>query len=358
MPPKKRTDRFRSVRWVKEAKAEAAAGEPGEMAVPTSDTQRFRAEEVSTKPTTLFRKPSAVRLGEPVAVSSVGTADSPSHVIWIAASAALAIGVLAFVGGMVAGVRLAKPAPEPTTNSSASAGPRMLPEEFQETFTQGLRERANGEPAKALQTFRDLLQKAPGAPSARYAAALAAMEAGETTAAKQWLEASADNGDRASDSFAILAAISSQQAGRSAPEQERLLKNAIAADPMNPSPFIELASLMRYRREPAEAERYLEAARLRLNPVDSHSVIRATLELVRMDQMVTAKLPEPQPATGIADKDLISAYVAMRRGDNQTAAALLTRVQQSMDPDLYAYLINDPAIRKFALEPELVPFFQ
>ncbi|MDX2080489.1 MAG: hypothetical protein SFU53_06870 [Terrimicrobiaceae bacterium] len=363
-PPKRKSaDRFTSVRWVKEAKNEITPVESAEAPLSSTDTQRISAGEAasSSKPSTLFRKSPTVRRGEPDETASASTPtreESSARVVWIAASAALAFGVLAFVLGLVAGVRLAAPNPASAEKTAAPSGPAMLPAELQETFTRGLRERQAGEAGKALQTFREILKQAPTAPSVRFAAALAAIDAGETTAAQQWLEYSATEGDRAADAFAILAAITSQKTGSAAGEQERLLRNAIAADPMNPSPLVEMASLMRKRRDPVAAEGYLEAARLRLNPVDSHAVIRTTMELVRMEQTVTSRLPDPQPPTGVAEKDLLSAYVEMRRGNTPAAAALLTSARQSMDPDLYSYLISDPAMRKFALEPELVPFFE
>lgn len=57
-------------------------------------------------------------------------------------------------------------------------------------------------------------------------------------------------------------------------------------------------------------------------------------------------------------EDFCAAYVAMRLGDFGKAAAILRATEPTISPDLFNYLMNDPALRRFAKEPRVMGFYE
>lgn len=230
-----------------------------------------------------------------------------------------------------------------------------FPEELLPEFDAALGLLRRGENLDALNRLNALLKAHPGVPSLHYAAALAALQAGYPREAERLADASIANGFRVSDSWALKAAITASTSGTRMPERETLLKKAIAADPMNPSPYVELAAFHRARNEPAEASKLLDAAALRFNPTDAQSVVETTKAILAVDsEELIAETPQP---LGIASKDLPAAYAEMKRGNFDSAAAILRYCRSLTDPDLFDYLVNDPSLRKFASRPEFKEFY-
>jgi hypothetical protein len=172
--------------------------------------------------------------------------------------------------------------------------------------------------------------------------------------------------ERISDSLALQAVLetqkrsdpSRQKFGDTRPRTEALLRQAMLADEANPFPMVELATLLRYQKRTDEALALLRGARSRLNPVDSHSVVDVTIELATLQETPDDQLPQiAEPG-----KDLVSAfsaaYAAMRKGDFDRAADIAKTARKMAAADLFDYLINDPAIRRYAGEPKLREFFQ
>ena len=224
----------------------------------------------------------------------------------------------------------------------------------------------SGDTDSALERLKLLQSDNPLLPSLDYLTALAALQVGDISLASSSIEASLGKGERVSDSLALSAALEGvktseagwQPMGDLKTRAEHYLRQAIEADPANPSPLIELA--MRYRGggDQKEAQRLLEAARARINPVDSLTVVDTTLLLIRLQD-----LPDDQlPADLDPDRDTASligaAYVALRRGDFATAASLLATAKKRLPENLYYYLLGDPALRPYAAEPQFTPLFQ
>jgi len=208
---------------------------------------------------------------------------------------------------------------------------------------------------EALDSLNKMLAVHPDVPSLHYATALAALQAGYPREADRLAGASIEKGFRVSDSYALKAAISAMQSKGPSAEQETLLKKALAADPMNSNPFIELASLLRYQNKKEQAAALLDSASLRMNPTDTMVVMETTKALLAIDEGETL-LPPSQPL-GIPSKDFPNAYSEMKRGNFEAAAAILRFNRDRIDADLFYYLINDPALRKFASQKELSEFY-
>jgi len=210
----------------------------------------------------------------------------------------------------------------------------------------------------AFQALQNLIAETPGAPSIRYAAAMAAMMADYRNEARRLLEGSISARDRVSDSLALKAAVEGGSGTKSPDVQETLLREAIAADPMNPYPFLELANVLRSQGRAGEAMPVLESARLRLLPADSHAVVNTTLALLALEKTELPEVPEIPVATGIAERDFPVAYALLRRENYDAAAALLSETEKQISPDLFSFLINDPAMRKYARQPALAGLYR
>lgn len=243
----------------------------------------------------------------------------------------------------------------------ARQGVEISPD-FQAQLDSALKNLRDGDAEKALGRLLVLEQKNSSVSSLTYLVALAAMQNGDSGKALEKADESIAKHERVSDSLALKAVVETQQNNRGFGDPrvraEAFLRQAMVADEANPFPCVELATLLRYSGRNEEATQLLEAARSRLNPVDSHTVVDTTIGLLNLQN-----LPDPELPNNInPDKDTPSlfaaAYVAMRKGDFGRASALLKSCRERLPSDLYYYLVNDPAMRKFVRQPEVAEFFQ
>lgn len=223
-----------------------------------------------------------------------------------------------------------------------------------------------GDSDKAVKKLQELEGSKADVASLTYLLAVAAVQNGDIPLAEAKTAESIAKHERISDSLALRAVLETQKGsdasikkfGDTRMRSELLLRQAMLADAANPFPMVELATLLRYQKRTDEALALLRAARSRLNPVDSHSVVDVTIELASLQEIPDADLPQ------IADpgKDLMSsfsaAYIAMRKGNFDQAAESVKIARKMASADLFDYLINDPAIRRYASEPKLREFFQ
>ncbi len=262
-------------------------------------------------------------------------------------------------------------------NLGIGAGERNLIEEqtkenvsvskdFLGEVDQALANLRSGDTEQALKKLSELESARSKVASLTYLLALAAMQNGDIPLAEAKANESIAKRERVSDSLALLAVLETQKGGDPSIKtlgdtrlrSELLLRQAMLADAANPFPMIELATLLRYQKRNDEALALLKAARSRLNPVDSHTVIDVTIGLTALGETPDATLPD----IALGSKDLTSefsaAYIAMRKGDFDQAAGILKTVRAQTPPDLFDYLINDPTTRRYAQEPKLKEFFQ
>jgi len=237
-----------------------------------------------------------------------------------------------------------------------------LPADFQAQLDAALKSLRDGDAEKALGQLIVLERKNSPVSSLTYLVALAAMQSGDSDKALAKANESIAKKERVSDALALKAVLETQKNSGSFGDPrvraESYLRQAMLADEANSSPCIELASLMRYRGRHEEAKQFLEAARSRLNPVDSHAVVDTSLALLNLQFQPDGELP----ADINPDKDVASlfsaAYVAMRKGDFARGADILRMGRDRLPPDLYYYLVNDPAMRKFVSRPEVAEFYR
>lgn len=242
-----------------------------------------------------------------------------------------------------------------------------VPPEFAETLNRAVTTLRDGDPREALKTLQELELSYPNISSLTFLVAMAAMQSGEISLAERKVEQTIAKKERVADALAIQAVLETQKAqqpgykslGDPKARAEGLLRRAILADSASPFPYIELSTLLRYQGRNDEALALLRAARARLNPVDSHTVVDVTTRLMELERMPDEKLPAfsgdvpPDPASLFG-----AAYAATRQKDFARAAVLLGGARDRMAPDLFYYLVNDPAFRRHSREAPMAPFFE
>jgi hypothetical protein len=223
-----------------------------------------------------------------------------------------------------------------------------------------------GDAASALVKLQGLRNENPSLPSLEYLIALAGIQAGEIEITAAAIESSLAKGERVSDAYALRAALedfrASDQGGLALGDlrarAEMYLQEAMASDLANPYPYIEMAMRLRGRGQNVEARKMLEAARSRLHPVDSYALLESTMLLIDLQGKPDHELPLDLDPDKNAASLLGAAYVALRRGEFSTAVGLLHTGRERLPPDLFAYMMGDPELRKFASRPEIATFYQ
>jgi len=224
--------------------------------------------------------------------------------------------------------------------------------------------RQNKVPA-AFQILDALRAANPRLSSISYLTALAALQGGDFRAAAQEIALAQRSAEKASDAYALGATWENLQRGRgperSAEERaervESLLRQGIAADQANPGPRLELGMQLRARGEREAARAMLASARLRLQPVDPAVVVDTTLLLIELEQKPTELLPTNLDPDKNTASLLGAAYVAMRQEDYPSIIRLLKRARERLKPELYNYLIADPAFAPYRARPGLAEEF-
>ena len=224
--------------------------------------------------------------------------------------------------------------------------------------------RQNKVPA-AFQILYALRAANPRLSSISYLTALAALQGGDLRAAAQEIALAQRSAEKASDAYALGATWENLERGlgpeRSADERaervESLLRQAIAADQANPGPRLELGMQMRARGEREAALAMLASARLRLQPVDPAVTVDTTLLLIELEQKPTELLPTNLDPDKNTASLLGAAYVAMRQEDYASIIRLLKKARERLKPELYNYLIADPAFAPYRARPGLAEEF-
>jgi len=238
--------------------------------------------------------------------------------------------------------------------------------EFLGELDQALADLRVGKTENAAKKLQELEGSKTGVASLTYLLAVAAVQNGDIKLAEAKTAESIAKRERISDSLALQAVLETQKGsdpsikkfGDPRVRSESLLRQAMLADAANPFPMVELATLLRYQKRNEEALALLRGARSRLNPVDSHTVVDVSVELATLQDTPDSGLPQiAEPGNDLVSA-FSSAYIAMRKGDFDRAADLVKIARKMSAPDLFDYLINDPAIRRYVAEPKLREFFQ
>jgi len=305
--------------------------------------------------------PSPGRPSGPARSAPPATKKNGSVLIWRAVWI-LSIG-FSFALGLAIGMRReTRVEPSPTDSPEAFVA---ASEAEEKAINQALTLiRQNKMPA-AFQILYTLRAANPRLSSISYLTALAALQGGDFRAAAQEIALAQRSAEKASDAYALGATWENLERGlgpeRSTDERaervESLLRQAIAADQANPGPRLELGMQMRARGEREAALAMLASARLRLQPVDPAVTVDTTLLLIELEQKPTELLPTNLDPDKNTASLLGAAYVAMRQEDYASIIRLLKKARERLKPELYNYLIADPAFAPYRTRPGLAEEF-
>lgn len=140
---------------------------------------------------------------------------------------------------------------------------------------------------------------------------------------------------------------------------EDLLRDAIAAAPLDGNPYLLLAMLKRSARQSHEALALLKSSRLRLSTSCDTIVVDAAINLLGLEMTMDGDLP---PLTGEVESSLLgmidSAYIGMRLGNAKAATENLRRLREILPPKVFSQILADPAFKEYAKSPQFSDFFQ
>lgn len=273
--------------------------------------------------------------------------------VLVMALAAIWIIHLAKSDGILEGHRLAeeKAIPDPVA---------MLPEARLQ-FEQAMTDLRNGRSKEALRSLQALDQSSTAYPSMPYLVSMAAWRSGDRKLAAEKAAESILKGERVSDALTLQALLDWQSEtppGKEAVERaEGLLRKAIMIDPANPWPHFELANFYRSqdKREAAMAE--FRAARNLLNPLDNHLILDIKTSFLAMEEAPAEGFSRESPRSDDVRKLFPAALAAMRTRDFDRAAKLLAECRQSLPPDVFRLLLEDPVFQSYSAQPALKEFF-
>ena len=236
-----------------------------------------------------------------------------------------------------------------------------LPEEDVAFLSEAIGDLRGGQPRHTLDSLKSLLAKFPQTSSLNYLAALAALQAGQPIAAESFVKESMRMDQRVSDSLALLAMLEKRKqdlTGEGKARAQELLRAAITADAANPNPHFELAMMLRDGNRREDARQELRAAQARLNPIDSHAVIESTVALMKLKDSADSSLLQSKASPRNLTASLSAAYCAMRRGQFPEAAKFLQESRAMTTPDVFHYLIGDPAFAPYRDRKETAAFWR
>ena len=265
---------------------------------------------------------------------------------------------ISFALGLVVGDRRkAKPEPPPVSTPE----PFVAASETEEkAINQALTLLRQKQEEAAFQIIATLRLTNPRLSSLSYLTAIAALQGGDLQTAASEVEAARQSGEKVSDIYALdatLQTLKPEAADEEVQRAEALLREAIVADQANPAPRLQLGLQMRARGEHEAARAMLASARLRLHPVDPAVTIDTTLLLSELEGRPTDLLPTDLDPDKSTANLLGAAYIAMRREDYALITRLLETARARLSPELYYFLLSDPAFAPYRARPGLAEEF-
>lgn len=255
---------------------------------------------------------------------------------------------------------------------SAGAGQMVklkteLTPETQQSFDKILLEIQEGRGKEALEGIKLLQVSDPDVPSLSLTAANASLLANELEGAQAYIEESIKARELVSDALTLQALMEAlvlrqkdyKKMGDPKVRLESLLRQAIAADPTNPRPFLELATMYRLLNRSDEALALLKSAKLRLSVTTDTLVADVALALLQLQMLSDENLPELSNETTLDVRSLFSdAYTAMRLGKTEIATARLSQAREILPANLFSRLVKDPAFFAYLKDDAYAEFLK
>lgn len=242
-----------------------------------------------------------------------------------------------------------------------------LTPEVQESVDGIFRDLQERKGTEALEKARRLRTMAPEFLPALILAANAAILTKDLDFADQNCLESLSKRESESDAFMLQAVVTLKRLqdknykpmGSPMIQVEDLLRDAIAAAPLDGNPYLLLAMLKRSARQSHEALALLKSSRLRLSTSCDTIVVDAAINLLGLEMTMDGDLP---PLTGEVESSLLgmidSAYIGMRLGNAKAATENLRRLREILPPKVFSQILDDPAFNDYAENPQFADFFQ
>jgi tetratricopeptide (TPR) repeat protein len=255
---------------------------------------------------------------------------------------------------------------------SAGAGQMVklkteLTPETQQSFDKILLDIQEGRGKEALEGIKLLQVSDPDVPSLSLTAANASLLANELEGAQAYIEESIKARELVSDALTLQALMEAlvlrqkdyKKMGDPKVRLESLLRQAIAADPTNPRPFLEMATMYRLLNRSDEALALLKSAKLRLSVTTDTLVADVALALLQLQMLSDENLPELSNETTLDVQSLFSdAYTAMRLGKTEIANARLSQAREILPANLFSRLVKDPSFFAYSKDDAYAEFLK
>ena len=242
-----------------------------------------------------------------------------------------------------------------------------LTPETQQSFDKILLDIQEGRGKEALEGIKLLQVSDPDVPSLSLTAANASVLANELESAQAYIAASIKDRELVSDALTLQALMEAlvlrqkdyKKMGDPKVRLESLLRQAIAADPTNPRPFLELATMYRLLNRSDEALALLKSAKLRLSVPTDTLVADVALALLQLQMLSDENLPELSNETTLEVRSLFSnAYTAMRLGKTEIANARLSQAREILPANLFSRLVKDLAFSAYSNDDAYAEFLK
>jgi len=242
-----------------------------------------------------------------------------------------------------------------------------LTPETQQLFDKIFLDIQEGRGKEALESIKLLQGRDPEVPSLYLTAANASILASELESAQGYIEDSIKARELVSDAFTLQAMIEVlhlrqkdyKKMGDPKVRLESLLRQAIAADPTNPRPFLELAAMYRLLNRSEDALALLKSAQVRLSVFTDTLVADVAIALLQLQMSSDENLPALSDKSPLNVRLLFSdAYTAMRLGKTEVAIARLSQAREILPSNLFSKLVNDPAFFAYAKDDAYAEFLR
>lgn len=242
-----------------------------------------------------------------------------------------------------------------------------LTPDTQQSFDKILLDIQEGRSKEALEGIKLLQVSDPDVPSLYLTAANASILANELESARGYIEESIRARESVSDALTLQAMMEAlllrqkdyKKMGDPKVRLESLLRQAIAADPTNPRPFLEMATMYRLLNRSDEALALLKSAKLRLSVPTDTLVADVALALLQLQMLSDENLPELSNETTLDVRSLFSdAYTAMRRGKTEIANARLSQAREILPANLFSRLVKDPSFFAYSKDDAYAEFLK
>ncbi|MEI8294262.1 MAG: tetratricopeptide repeat protein [bacterium] len=222
-------------------------------------------------------------------------------------------------------------------------------------------------PKEALVKIKKLKTFEPGLAQLSKIAADAALATRDLDSAQEFIDELFNSRQSLSDALVFQAwletrRIADQNYTRFGDPKLRIeasLRQAMAADPTNPRPYVELAGLLRALKRPEEALQFLKSAQLRQSVDLDTIVVDVSLALLELQMMSDSELSQIPVKSGSDTQSLLAeVYRAMRLGDSSKAISRLEQARQSTPEKIFSKLLKDPAFVVYSRDPAYGDFFK